>query len=276
MSKLIKSSYWTETLPCRLEPVDLEAFLQDEEFDEDLEIHVETSADPVEGPAVTERLESLIRDARREAKEITGLAENEARTLIDDAKREKEELLQHARAEAERILAEARDQALKLREDARREGEAAGRKEARKEWSAKLTEAAQLIATIEAERLERIAGSEPELLRLAAAIAEKIIGAELTTDPHQHLELVRNALSRVANASSILLKVHPEDAQWLSEHLPELREVFQGPTPLQLENDETIPRGGCYIETERGSVDARVKLQLERLLNELLKAGTGV
>ena len=280
MSKLIKSNCWSETLPCRLEPVDLDSLFLAEELlaeagfaDETVVPEIPAEEDPEQ---IAKRIDSMLHDAQEQTRKIRQSAEAEAGAIISGAHQEKEQLLQDARLEAEKIIAEARDQAVALKEQARQEGETSGRAQARQAWQDKLSEAAQLIAAIETERYERVASSETELLGLASAVAEKIIGAELKMDRGQHLELVRQALSRSANAGAIELKVHPEDSQWLSDHLPELRAVFNGPTPLRLASDESIPSGGCYIETERGSVDARIKVQLERVFTELLKAGNGV
>ena len=279
MSKLIKSSFCVEALPCRLEPADVDAFfINTESFDDETIVTDENLSDSdnsleMDLSRVAERADALIAQASEQAAQIQEQATCEAQLKIDAARQEAERILQNAHNEGQQIIKTADDEGVQLREQARNEGFACGQAEARQAWEGKLTEAIQLLANIEKERVERISGSEPELLKLAGAIAEKIIGAELQLEPNQQLELVKNALSRVVNASTITVRVHPDDLQYLGDHLPELRVVFNGPTPLQLAADEAIPSGGCFIETERGSVDARIKVQLEQIVIELLKTG---
>ncbi len=279
MSKLIKSSFCVEALPCRLEPADVDAFfINDETYANKTVVGVDTfddSDNPLEMDLarIAERADALITQASEQAAQLREQAALEAQLKIDAARQEAERILTNARNEGQQIIKTAGNEGIQLREQARNEGFACGQAEARQAWEGKLTEALQLIADIEKERVERITGSEPELLKLAGAIAEKIIGAELVQEPSQQLDLVKSALSRVVNASRITLRVHPDDLQYLSEHLPEVRMVFNGPTPLQLAGDEAIPSGGCFIETERGSVDARIKVQLEQIVNELVKTG---
>ncbi len=279
MSKLIKSSFCVEALPCRLEPVDVDAFFIDAEtYADEAVVGVDNLDDSDNGlemdlERIAQRADALITQASEQAAQIREQAVLEAQLKIDAARQEAERILGNARNEGQEIIKTANEAAIGLREQARSEGFACGEVEAGQAWEGKLTEALQLLADIEKDRIDRITGSEPELLKLAGAIAEKIIGAELTQEPGQQLALVKNALSRVANASMITLRIHPDDLRYLSEHLPEVRAVFNGPTPLQLAADETIPSGGCFIETERGSVDARIKVQLEQIVKELVQTG---
>ncbi len=363
MSKIIKSHNFVEAHPCRLDPVDVDAFFvnnQEEEVqNSQFETEAETAAaleeiiettlfpsgeNPVEEEAeepdveITETLgqkkdpvamepakdttpemdlfkitleaEKLIdqskeeagaltRLAKEKAANITGTAQEEATGIIEGAREEaariKEkadshadgivdkaqkqagEILNQAKQEAENFINEARREAEALKVEAREEGLAAGHQEglakAKKEIEANLMNSINILAQAEEERIQRIAASETELLKLVSGIAEKIIGSELKSDPEQLVSVVREALSRVAVANSITVKINPDHEQLIRENLPSIQEVFSEPKSIVIAADPTILPGDCFIETEHGKVDARLKSQLERIMNEILKVG---
>ena len=108
---------------------------------------------------------------------------------------------------------------------------------------------------------------------MAQAIAEKIIATELELAPLQKLQILKEALQRVATANTILIRVCPAAQTILEENLTQLQEVFSAPKPLQLMPDQTLQDGDFFIETEFGTVDPRIKQQLERIMAEIVKAG---
>lgn len=273
MSKLIKSTVLVESIPCLLEPPDLDAFLADAILSDvtvadDCEL-LETTDSLNENAA--QQVELLLRQAEEESHRIVAEAERRSREILENAEQEAEQLSRKSREEADRILNAASEQAVQLKNQAQRDGMAEGSAQGRQEWEERIMTAARLAVEIEDSRLERIAQSEPELLELAVAIARKIIGAELELDPSQQLALVRNALARMNGASNITIRIHPEDRELIDSHLPQLREVFTEPKPIRIEEDPAIAPGDCYIDSERGSADARVQSQLDAIVNELLK-----
>lgn len=235
-----------------------------------------------------EKAESITGDAKEEAAGIIELAKEEALQIkeqagldadevIKKAQHEADEAISQAKQEAENIITQARRQAEELKTEAHKEGLAAGHQEglakAKQEIEANLRDSLNILSQAEEERVQRIASSEAELLKLVTGIAEKIIGSELKSHPEQIVFIVKEALSRVATANSIIVKINPEDLQIIRENLPALQEVFDEPKTIAIKEDQTILPGDCFIETENGKVDARIKSQLERIMNEILKAG---
>ncbi len=277
MSKLIKSAVLVESIPCLLNPPAPDAFLAEAilaEVADDCESLDDTDHDLL-AENTAQQVELLLRQTEEESRRIVAEAEERSREMLEKAQQEAEELSRQSREEAnqeaDRILNLAREEAVQLKNQAQLEGMTEGTAQGRQEWEERIMTAARLAVEVENGRLERIARSEPELLELAVAIAQKIIGAELELDPSQQLALVRNALARMNGASNITIRIHPEDRELIDSHLPQLREVFTEPKPIRIEDDPAIAPGGCYIETERGSADARVQSQLEAIADELLK-----
>lgn len=233
-------------------------------------------AEDITGAAEKEA-SGIIEKAREEADQIREKARLDAAEIIEKARQDADETINKAKQEAEAIINQARQEAENLKSEAQKEGSATGYQEglakAKQEIEGNLADSIKILAQAEEERVRRIASSEAELLKLVTGIAEKIIGAELKSAPEQLISIVKEALSRVAMASSITVKINPDSLGLLQENLPSLQEVFSEPKAITIQGDQTILPGDCFIETEHGKVDARVKSQLERIMSEILKVG---
>lgn len=245
MSKVLKCRQWVEATPCRVKLPDPEDFLvrDNQPVNNDLTDNVGTDS----------KTKSLTPEATAQA---------EAAAILKEAK-----------AEAERILCEARHQAEQLRAAARdsgvTEGRRAGLEEIRQELAGKLTKAGALLSKAETEREQRILASETEILKLAVAIAEKILQAELELRPEKRLEMVKSALARFSGATEYKIRVNPADLQYLDVN--RLHTMFAPPKTVELLADSALEIGDCLIETELGNIDLRLRKQLELILNELIK-----
>lgn len=233
-------------------------------------------AESITGSAA-EKAAGIVEQAKSEAERIKEEAESQAADILEKARRQAAEILNQAELEAENIINQAKQQAEELKGEARRQGSEAGYQEgltkAMQEMEANLADSLKLLNQAEMERVRRITSSEAELLKLASGIAEKIIGSELQSHPEQFLSLVKEALGKVATANSITVKINPEDERLIQENFPVLQEVFSEPKTIGIKTDQTVPPGNCFVETEHGKVDARIKSQLEGIMKEILKVG---
>lgn len=243
--------------------------------------------------------DSLLESAQSKSAELTEAARQQAGQMIESAQRKVAEFLAEAGRQADEItkqaeakaaqliaatgqqtvemLEKAGQESLEIKNQARQEGFQAGHTEginhAQQEYELKLADALALVVQAEAERLTRIHSSEPELLKLAAAIAEKIIGAELKTTPETQVAIVKQALAGISAVGTLIIKVNPADSQLFEKNLTIIQDVFHEPVPVKIQADQGITAGSCYIETEQGNIDARIKTQLEVISTEILKAG---
>jgi flagellar assembly protein FliH len=202
---------------------------------------------------------------------------------LENVKEEAERLIEEARATAEQIVAVATKQseeiAAQIKDQAEQAGFAAGRRagleEIRLEMAGHLGQALALLSDTENEYCRRILASEPEILKLAVAIAEKIISAELTLSQESRLALVKQALTRFDGAMVYKIRMNPADLELLTEADlgAKLQAVFSEPKTVELVADATLTPGGCFVETDHGKIDARLKSQLELISVELLKVG---
>ncbi|MFN3695189.1 MAG: FliH/SctL family protein, partial [Ignavibacterium sp.] len=73
---------------------------------------------------------------------------------------------------------------------------------------------------------------------------------------------------KVLTANSILIKLNPQDFDFVTNDLKDLNKTFDV-SRIKLEKDEMIEKGGCLIETEIGNADARISSQLNELKRKL-------
>ena len=107
----------------------------------------------------------------------------------------------------------------------------------------------------------------PQLMELVLAVVRKIVRTE-TEVPGTIAPLVEEMLQRVGHGQHALVRLAPADLGFLRQQgvLPESE--ARG---VRFASDERIAPGGCVVETERGSWDAQVETQLERI-EEALRA----
>jgi len=162
---------------------------------------------------------------------------------------------------ARRIVAEAEADAERLRAEARARGFEAGRLEAL---------AGQLSAAQARDRA--LCEAEARVVELALAAAQKLLHRALELEPERALDVVRPLLAQLRHAHRIDLHVHPADAspvrRWLAQALSD--DADADAEGLHLHEDANLTRGGCLVVTERGTLDARVEVQLAALERALL------
>ncbi|WP_169083082.1 FliH/SctL family protein [Paenibacillus sp. PL91] len=209
--------------------------------------------------------------------------------ILNDAQLYAEERLREAAQESERLLAETQQQIdvwwLQKRTDdeaaseASRqsgyelgyaEGAANSETELREIWEQKLTEASDVLKTAFEMREQIIQEAEPFLVELSCAIAEKIIGQQLTLAPEMAIELIRKSLSRRREQGVITLCVAPGQLAFVQAAREELHFAIDSQAELQILPDSTVKDNGCVIRSSFGSIDARIDTQLAEIKRELI------
>jgi type III secretion protein L len=175
-----------------------------------------------------------------------------------------------ARSQAARIIQEAEHEAQELKARAQQEYQRALEEGRRQGYEAGTNEAAQLLAEARALREKLIRETEPQLIKLALKVAEKIIGHELDHNKDEIAQIVGNALETVRQQRDIIIRVHPTDLKNLEQAKAQLIARLGRAKDIDLRGDQSIKRGGCIIDTEIGTIDAQLETQLEQITNILL------
>ena len=200
----------------------------------------------------------------------TKIKELEARLALLEA--EKFEL----RTKFEHQLAIGRDEAYQqgLR-DGTTAGETSGRAIAQAQADRRLGEIeASVRSRLEAvERaLEQVfLDWEGRIMELALAISRRIVGEACEAPGEAAMHVARIALRKLGSEARVILRCHPQDLTTL-EREKELWGGRGGVRKVVLEPDETIGRGGVILETDTGTIDARIPRLTENVERALAQA----
>jgi flagellar biosynthesis/type III secretory pathway protein FliH len=138
-----------------------------------------------------------------------------------------------------------------------RQGEKAGMEIAERKMEVVMRRYADAILEVNKLRSSLYVQVEHEVVKLAIAVAKKIVHREIQVDRDIIQTLVRVALSHVAEKSSVTIHLNPTDYNYLLELRAELSQS-EG-RDIALLSDKSIERGGCLIQTDCGDIDARVQ-----------------
>lgn len=149
------------------------------------------------------------------------------------------------------------------RKEGRAEGEKAGMASGTATVQPVLERMTASIAELASYRARFRRDSEPELLKLALAVARKILRRELTVDPHSLLGILKAALETINQAEVLCVRVAPDDAAQISGKLAGLGL----PDAVEVVGDRTLERGSLVLDTRRGQIDASIQTQLAEIEN---------
>jgi len=111
-----------------------------------------------------------------------------------------------------------------------------------------------------------VRGMETDIVELVLAVAEKVVGREVRTDPQIVVNVVRSALNEIHDATEVRIRAHPDDVVILEPRWQEMlpRRVAER---SELAADELVERGGVVVETQIGYVDSQIKTRLQQVVN---------
>ena len=188
-------------------------------------------------PAVP-RITREVHEASLSAKEILARAEERAAMLVSEAERARDAVLAE---NAERGYAAGLDQ-----------------------WNDALVEAWKL-------RDAYLQQHETELVKLAVAVAGKIVGRSIQLDAEVVLQTVREAMKSVRGVRRITVKVNPAEEDLVRQQAALLKVSSAGISELEVVGLASIEAGGCVVESDLGIIDAQISTQLTSLERALLR-----
>lgn len=191
-------------------------------------------------------------------------AEEEAASVVAEARREADELLAEAKrgAETERKANEKRGY-----DTGREEGFAEGRAEAER-----LVERLHVVLErAQAKRTEILVETERQLVDLVLLIARKVVKVISENQRSIVISNVIQALRKVKGRGNVIIRVNLDDLKLTTEHVKDFIRIIEGVKEVTVQEDSTVDRGGCIIETEYGEIDARIASQLAELEQKIME-----
>jgi flagellar biosynthesis/type III secretory pathway protein FliH len=172
-----------------------------------------------------------------------------------------------AHATADRIVDMALTRADAILGDARASAAKAAQEAAREAAEAEQAKLAALHVLMRTEESERDARDLDRAIILARALAERLIGREITQRPETIAELARQALAEARGARRVRIESHPLDAEALRRHLSVVAQALSqgGAAAVDIVENAELARGSLCVHTDLGTLDAKLTPRLERL-----------
>lgn len=172
------------------------------------------------------------------------------------------------RAQAETVLVAEREEAYQRGlKDGAVAGETAGKAIAEAQAERRLQEIDTSVRT----RLDAVDRSldqvfldwESRLVELSMAIARRIVGDACQVPGEAVVHVSRIALRKLGSEARVVVRCHPQDITAL-EREKDLWGSRAG-RRISLEPDESVGRGGVVLETDAGTIDARIPRLVENV-----------
>lgn len=191
---------------------------------------------------------------------------SDAEGLINAAEAHAESLITEAGERAKGLLEGAAAQAAEVAEEARRagyqDGSEAGKRAVEQEMDEMLMTMRGLVDMARAERHKIIESAEPEIVKLAMGIAEDILHRVISLDDEVVVDMTKAAMARLLQHEIVTVRVNPADLERMREHREEVL-ALGDVKHMRIVEDQRVDRGGVVVETDSGSVDAKISTQVE-------------
>jgi len=177
------------------------------------------------------------------------------------------------KSEAEEALRKRDKKIGLLEQEAYEKGFSQGEKDGFKSGEKKALKKVEIINNIliELSQLKKqIPGHyEKQVLDLVFVVAKKIIHSEIALDNSIIGKTVLDAFQLVSEKSKVILRLNPEDVDYIEKFQTQLFGEHGDLNSVSITSDLSIARGGCFLETSYGDIDATVETQLEKVYQNL-------
>jgi flagellar assembly protein FliH len=189
-----------------------------------------------------------------------------ASTYLDRVKQQAAQIIQDARRQSLQVQAQIERE---TRQTALAEAHAVVREETREQLATLLPALQHAADALEQHKNAWIRQWEQNLVRLAVAVAQRVVRRELTRQPDISRQWIREALELAAGSPHVTLHLHPADWEALGCEREEFVAQFGRLAPTDIVADPTISQGGCRVVTQHGYIDQQLETQLARMEAEL-------
>ncbi|MET3728739.1 flagellar assembly protein FliH [Fictibacillus halophilus] len=223
---------------------------------------------------------NLLEDEDEESKVIS--IKNQAYNLLEEAKSEAasitKEVEEYKAAQIQRLADEEASWKKKLEaayEQAKNEGYDAGfqngLEQGHQSWASQLLEVKSFIDTLRSDYHNILSEAEPQMVILAMAAAEKILGEKLQETPETWISIVKQLVKEAREFEEIKLYVPPQWFELTLNYREELKNMLHSTATLFIYPDENLTENGAVIEFPFGKIDATLDVQLKEIREKLLE-----
>ncbi len=219
--------------------------------------------------------DQIIKKAEDTAFEEVKRQTDQAAVIKADAENEAAAIIEKAKAEAAQIVAEANAQHDKIVSEARNEGFEQGSQEGFDKGSAEVERLIErmhkILEAVMQRREEILQDTESQIVELVILMARKVI--KILSENQKNVIMANTvaALRKVKTRGNVTLRVNIEDVKLTTAHADEFIQHVENVQGITVQEDSSVEKGGCIVETDFGAIDARISSQLTELENKILE-----
>ncbi len=259
-----------ETEPEYQGPTVEELKAEADEFKANWEIEKKRMLDEAKAEA-----DRIINEAEQAAFEEVKRQTDQGQVLKNQAAAEAEKLLKDAKAEAEAILAEAKQSQENITNNAYKTGYEEGHEEGFKEGKAEAERLVDrlhlMIEKIMDKREQILSETEQQIVDLVLLMTRKVVKVISENQRKVVMSNIVHALRKVKGRGDVLIHVNMAELALTTEHSKEFLSSVENVKNITIVEDSAVDKGGCIIETDFGSIDARISSQLSELEQKILE-----
>jgi flagellar assembly protein FliH len=175
----------------------------------------------------------------------------------------------------EKIIKAAREKAVFIEKEAYEKGFAQGERDGQ-ELGQKRIETALEPLHLLLQEMNRLPEDlhrrlERELVQIILTIVRKILHQDSLLPEGTIVKTLQEAFRFVVERKKVLIHLNPKDFAYLNAHLDFLPFSMDGEDSagIKLLADPAVQRGGCFLETTYGDIDATLNGQLDQITSAL-------
>ncbi|MBE6344537.1 MAG: flagellar assembly protein FliH [Spirochaetaceae bacterium] len=219
--------------------------------------------------------DAIVAKAEQAAFEQVKRQTDQSQVIKTQAEQTAAEIIKNAQDQAKTIVADAEAQRDKIQDDAYKAGFEEGRengfKEGNQEADRLVDRLHVILDRIMDKRQEILDGTEQQIVELVLLMTRKIVKIISENQRNVVMSNVLQALRKVKGRGDVTVRVNLADLKLTTEHTKEFMQSVENIKNLTIMEDSSIDRGGCIVETDFGSIDARISSQLAELEQKILE-----
>lgn len=121
-----------------------------------------------------------------------------------------------------------------------------------------------LLVELEQMKQNIVKENEIQFVKFIFQIAKRIAVREIQEQQEPIIELLNQLIAEVQSADNILIKLNPDDMQFIEELRSKNIKAVENLERVKIVPDRRVQRGGGYVVTNHGEIDASVEQRVER------------
>ena len=212
--------------------------------------------------------EQIINNAKEQAFAIIKEKNDEAQLIKMNAEDDARDILEKATAEAQRIEEGIAEKEKKIISEARvigyKDGWDEGINKANGEVERLTERMHDMINGIINKRTSIFIEAEQQIISLVLSIARKVIKVLSENQKNVVINNVIHSLKKLSTRKNIAIRVNLADLELTTQYKEKFIKIAETDN-IKILEDTTVDKGGCIIETDFGTLDARISSQLHEI-----------